>query len=123
MKITSISLLFSFLSLSAIVYTLNNLKKESMGIRSAIVWLLLWIAIGFFILFPSLLDSAMRLAQMENRMFFILIVAVFILFALVFNLSSKIDKLQRSLGKLVQEIAIMNYRMENKDETKEKAQK
>lgn len=120
MKITSISLLFSFISLLAISFILNSLRRESMGIRSAIVWLLLWSGIGFFILFPSLLNSVMRLAQMENRMFFILVLAVFILFALVFNLSSRIDKVQRTLAKLVQEMAIRNYKIESKDETKSK---
>ena len=116
MKLTTITIFFSFLSLLAILYTLNSLKKETMGIRSAIVWLLLWAGIGFFILFPSLLNSAMRLAQMESRMFFILIVSVFILFALLFNMNSKFDKAQRSLSKLAQEMAILNYKIESKDE-------
>ena len=94
-----------------------------MGIRSAIVWLLMWFGIGFFSLFPSLLNSIMRLAQMENRMFFILVLAVFLLFALVFNLSSRIDKMQTTLAKLIQEMAIMNYRMDGFNEKKSEEHK
>ena len=122
MKISSMTLFFSLLSLLAIWYTLNSLKKESMGIRSAVAWLLLWFGIGFFSLFPSLLNSVMRLSQMENRMFFILVLAVFILFALVFNLSSRIDRMQTTLARLVQEMAIMNYKVNGVNETKGKAQ-
>ena len=118
MKITSITLLIAFFSLAAIVYTLNNIKKDIMGIRSAAIWLLLWAAIGFFSLNPSLLNSIMKLAQMEDRMFFILIAAVFILFALLFNLSSRIDKMQRTSARLIQEIAILRHQVENIDETK-----
>jgi hypothetical protein len=114
MKITSITLIFTLLSVLAIFFTLKSLKKDLMGIRSALVWLFLWIGIGFFSLFPSLLNSMMYFAQMESRMFFILVIAVFILFALSFNLSSKMEKMQRTASKLVQEMAIIRKQIEDK---------
>ncbi len=112
MKITSITLIFTLLSVLAIFYTLKSLKKDLMGIRSALVWLFLWIGIGFFSLFPSRLNSIMHFAQMEVRMFFILVVAVFILFALNFNLNSKMEKMQRTSSRLVQELAIIKAQIE-----------
>ncbi len=110
MKITPVTLIFVFCSLIAIYYTIGRLKKDTIGIRSAVIWFLLWLFIGFFSLFPNLLNAVMRIAQMENRMFFILITAVFILFALAFNLSSRIDHLQRNISRLIQEIAILNQK-------------
>lgn len=118
MKITSITLFFTLFSVVAIIFTFKSLKKDTIGIRSALIWFLLWTGIGFFSLFPFLLDSIMHLTQMKNRMFFILISAVFILFAILFNLSSKLDKMQRDSARLVQEIAILQNRIERKDETK-----
>ena len=114
MKITSTTLLFTLFSVAAITYTFNSLKKDTIGIRSALIWILLCTGIGFFSLCPSLLNSIMRLAQMENRMFFILTSAVFILFALLFNMGSKMEKMQRTSARLVQEIAILQHRLEDK---------
>ncbi len=118
MKITPITLIFVFSSAIAVYYTIGRLKKDTIGIRSAVIWFLLWLFIGFFSLFPSLLDAVMRIAQMEDRMFFILITAVFILFALVFNLSSRIDHLQRNISRLIQEIAVLNSNNQEANLTK-----
>jgi hypothetical protein len=102
--------------------TIWRVKRETIGIRSATVWLIMWGGIGFFSLFPGLLNAAMRVAQMENRMFFILILSIFILFALSFGLSSRLEKMQRDLAKVIQELAMLNYKLENrnKDENREK---
>ncbi len=121
MKITSITLIFTLLSVLAIFLTLKSLKKDLMGIRSALVWLFLWIGIGFFSLFPSLLNSMMYFAQMESRMFFILVIAVFILFALNFNLSSKMEKMERNIARLIQEMAIKNYETEKESSSNKKS--
>lgn len=112
MKITTLTVLFLLLSCLAVWRIARNIKRESMGIRSALIWIVLWMSIGVFAVFPDLLNSAMRLAQMESRIFFILVLAVFILFALVFNLVSRMDTMQRNLSKVVQEIALINSEIE-----------
>ena len=112
MKITTLTVLFLLLSCLAIWRIVLNLKRESIGIRSALIWIVLWLSIGVFAIFPDLLNSAMRLAQMESRIFFILVMAVFILFALVFDLVSRMDTMQRNMSKLVQEIALINSKIE-----------
>ena len=123
MKITSITLFFACFSVSAISYIITRIKRDLIGIRSAVMWLLTWLCIGFFSLFPGLLNWIMKLAQMESRMFFIIIVAIFVLFAVVFSLGSRIDKIERNLGRLIQEVAILNYRIGDRDEPKDKSQK
>lgn len=115
MKITTITIIITIIALLSIWRTAGNLKREMIGIRSAIIWIVLWFGIGFFALFPGLLDRAMRIAQMEVRMFFILVLAVFILFALVFNLSSQLDKMSWNLAKLTREISLLNYKIETID--------
>ena len=113
MKITSITIFFALVACLSIWRILSNIKGERIGIRSGMVWVGLWLCIGFFALFPDLLDKLMVIAQMENRMFFLLVVAVFILFALLFNVVSRIDRMQRNISKIVREIAIINrYRNE-----------
>ncbi len=110
MKVTSITIFFALVSCISIWRILMNIKGDRIGIRSGMIWICLWLCIGLFALFPDLLDKLMVIAQMESRMFFLLVVAVFILFAVVFNLVSRIDTLQRNLSKIVQEMAIMKTR-------------
>lgn len=98
-----------------IIFILSKIKNETIGFRSALIWILLWLGIGFFSLFPGLLNWFTQLAQMEVRIFFILVIAVFILFALVFSLHTKIDRMQRNLEKLAQEIALINYKITKKE--------
>jgi len=112
MKTTLLSIIFSLVSLSAIVLVLYRIKNERIGIKSAVVWIIMWIGIGFFSLFPQLLNSAIRLVNMESRMFFILTISVFVLFSIVFNLSYRLDNLQRDISKIIQELAITNYQIE-----------
>ncbi len=123
MKITSATIFLTIFSLAAIIYTFKSIKNDTISIRSAVVWFFLWFIIGFFSLFPSLLDSIMLLAQMQNRMFFISLLAVFTLFALVFNINAKIENTQRMISKLAQEIAIINYKIEKNDRVTDKSQK
>lgn len=118
MKLTTASICLSLFSLIAIIYTLNSLRRDNLGIRSALVWLVLWTGIGFFSLFPYLLNYIMRIAQMEDRMIFILIMAVFILFALLFKLGTRMDKMQRTSARLVQEISILTHKTESKNDNK-----
>jgi hypothetical protein len=122
MKITTLTVLFFIVSCLALWRTVVNLKREAIGIRSALIWICLWLNIGVFSIFPNLLNTVMRMAQMETRIIFILVVAVFILLALIFNLVSRMDTMQRNMSKLVQEIALIDSKIEetSKEDKEEK---
>lgn len=122
MKITTLTILFFIVSCLALWRTVVNLKHEAIGIRSALIWIGLWLSIGVFSIFPNLLNSLMHIAQMETRIIFILVIAVFILLALIFNLVSRMDTMQRNMSKLVQEIALINSKIDetSKEEKEEK---
>jgi len=112
MKITVLSVLFLVVSCLAMWRIVLNFRREAIGFRSALIWVTLWLGIGVFSIIPGLLNSAMRIAQMESRITFILVIAVFVLFALVFNLASRVDTMHRDLSKLVQEIASLSATFE-----------
>lgn len=112
MKITTASILFALVALVQVVRIVLQVRQDRLGIRSGLIWVLMWGGVGIGSLFPSIMDLLMRFAMMENRMFFILIIAVFVLFALVFDLVSRIEKSERNIAKLVQEIALLRFRLE-----------
>jgi hypothetical protein len=113
MKITTITVIFFLTSMFAIWLSIRKFRKETMSIRSAVVWISMWTAIGVCSIFPSILDFFMSLGQMGNRMFFILLMAVFFLLLLIFDLSSKLEKVQRDSTLLVQELTILRYKLDN----------
>ncbi len=112
MKITTLTIFFTLIACISIWRIFVNIKGERIGMRSGIVWIGLWLCIGFFALFPNFLDKVMLISQMESRMFFLLVVSVFILFALVFNLVSRMDTIQRDISQVVREIALINNRID-----------
>ncbi len=118
MKITPVTLFLVFFSVSMILLVLSRIKKDAIGLRSALVWILIMAGIGVFSLFPGLLDWAIRFSRMKERMIFVLLTAVFILLAFIFNLSTRHDRMQRDLSKIIQELALINYRLEKKEKKK-----
>lgn len=106
-------LLFAF---GAILLTFCRFAQSRVGFRSTLLWLLLWTAVGFFGLFPHLLDYLMHPLMMQNRTFFLLMGAILILFAMLFRLDSERAALSRKVNRLAQELAIFRYQQERSRE-------
>lgn len=113
MKITIAGLLIASLSLVLLCITIRGIQKDRLGIRSGLIWIILWSLIGFFSVFPEFLDTAVYIVQMKKRLIFIMFIAILILLALLFNQTNKIDYLQRNMIKLAREIAVIGYKVEN----------
>ena len=111
MKITTMTIIISIFSFIQIIRIFLKMKDDKISIRSALVWVFIWIAIGLSSIFPSVMDYFMQAAQMLDRMIFVLLLSVFILFALLFNLVSKIEKLQRDNAKITRELAILKFNL------------
>ena len=91
------------------VNTLRMFKRDRLTARLLLMWLAVWFSIGFFALFPSLLDRLMRLAQMGDRPFFLTTGAIVLLYILMFYISSAVSRMNAKIGKLAQQIAIMKH--------------
>ena len=89
-------------------------KNEKTTIKNAIFWTLLWIIVGIGILVPNSIDLAMKIFRMENRLFFISIFGILFLLIIVYSLSISQKKTERIMAKLVQEMAILNYKLDKK---------
>jgi hypothetical protein len=113
LKITIAGIIICSLSLLLLFISIRSIQKDRLGIRSGLIWIMLWFSIGFFSIFPEFLNNAMQIVQMKNRFIFIMFIAILILLALLFNLTNRIDFLQRNLIKLAREIAVINYKVEN----------
>jgi hypothetical protein len=110
MKLTIITLLIAVISVLEIARTLRRTRQDQLGVRPAVIWMGLWVGIGFFALFPNLLQTAVNLAQMEDRPFFITVVGLLVLFTLVFDQVTKTEKLRRDIVRLAQDNALLRAR-------------
>ncbi len=106
----------AFIIVGASVYGITKIissyRKDDISTRIMFLWILLWSGIGVFALFPSMLDSIMKLVNMGDRLFFLTTWAILILFVIVFYITSNISKSNRKISKLTQEIALLKYQQE-----------
>ena len=116
MKITIIGVLVALAGFFAILKIILDLKKENIGYRSGLIWMTIWGGVCVVGIFPDFLNYAMEITQLHHRTFFAIILAVFVLYALIFNQAFKMDSMSRDIRKLVREIALLNYKLEEQDQ-------
>jgi hypothetical protein len=98
--------------LVAIFRTITLFRRDVLTVRLLLLWISIWISIGFFALFPSLLDFIRRYVNMGDRPFFITTGAIMVLFVFMFYMSSAISSGKREIVKLSREIALLHYKIE-----------
>jgi len=102
--------LILILSLFAILRTIKLFRRDVLTIRLLLLWISIWISIGFFALFPSLLDFLRQYINMGDRPFFITTGAIIVLFVFIFYISSTVSSAKKQIVKLTREIAVLNYK-------------
>jgi len=120
MKITSFTIIICIFASVGLVTALRRVARDGMALRSSLVWIIAWLSLAVFSIFPDLLNEIVAAAGMENRVYFVLVIAVLALLALTFNLTSRIDRMHRNIGLAIRELAITNYRIDNLEREKER---
>jgi hypothetical protein len=112
MKITAFTVIICIFAIVSLVRLLQHAARDGIALRSALIWITTWTSLAVFSIFPDLLDELVAAAGMENRLLFVLIIAVMALTAIVFHLSSRMDRMNRDIGLVIRELAIANYRVD-----------
>jgi len=107
---------FKYLILALVSLTLFRLlyllRKERVTLLPTLFWGVLWGVIGFFTIFTRWADTLMNSLMMENRMEFILIGGLLLLYVIVYNFSLALKQIEQKLSKLVQAMALLEYELE-----------
>ena len=109
------AIIIAISALLAIFLTIRIFRKNRLSTRFFLIWLFIWFSIGFFALFPSVLDKLMKLANMGNRLFFLTSGAILILYIMIFYLTSTLSRMNRKISRLTIEIALINFNLEKKE--------
>ena len=103
-----------FLGVAILLYfvlLINMLRKESIILKYAILWLISGVLFVLFLLFPEIVFSASRLIGVSNP-----VNAVFLLFAgfalmMLLSISSIISQDNGKVRKLTQQVALLEQRI------------
>lgn len=108
-----INYVVAIFSIFIIAVAVRLFRRNRLATRIFLMWVAIWLAIGFFALFPSFLDKLMQLVVMENRQFFLTTSAIVLLYVLMFYITSTVSRTDRKMSKLTREIAILNFKLKN----------
>ncbi len=112
MKLTLFTLLLLVLSVIQIVLMLRNASRGTIGLRSALVIVCIWAAVGVVAVFPDLLNVLSAMAGLENRLFFAILIAIVLILQLTFRMMARMERMQRALDRLTQEAAVISFTQE-----------
>lgn len=110
-------IVFSFVAFIAIIYLYQRVYSKKSP-ASYILWGLIWLFIILFAFAPELSNPIGRFFGISRGLDFLVIVAIILIFYLIFKLYMKIDKLQQDMTKIVREIALNNEITEKSDDDK-----
>ncbi len=111
MLISPLSLAIFAAALAGIWIVARQVGQDRIGLMAALIWLLLWLAIGVGTVCPVFLDMLLPLVELKERVFFGFIIALVALFALTFGLTTQLERVRRNQARIVRELALTNFRL------------
>ena len=105
---------FIVAALAAIIYIIYSIRKNKLSVAGSFIWILFCIALLFLSIFPYSIDKIAPSIGISYAPVLLLLIALLILFMLVFQQSKKIEELQRKVTDLAQELSIVKSKKEKK---------
>jgi hypothetical protein len=110
-----IQFILSALLLAALVVTLKRSRQGAIGRWSALLWSLLWIGAAVAILRPEVTSGFAAFVGVGRGVDVVTYFSIVFLFALVFKVFLRIEKLERDITALVREIGLEKKRGERRE--------
>lgn len=87
-------------------------RRQKLGRGDMLLWGLFGAIVAILSVVPGFADAAARLLLLENRLFAVLVVAVAVLFLLLFRQRSHLSSVEKRFGDLVRNLAIRDFERE-----------
>ena len=98
--------------------TFRRFEQGRLGLQLLALTTVIWVAIGVTVLYPNVIDGVAAAAGFQHRIFFALAVAFVFLLQSNFRLDAELDYHSRLNDRHTQEIALLNYKLEEMNHTK-----
>jgi hypothetical protein len=110
-----IQYILSALLVAALAITVKRARQGAIGRWSAALWSLLWVAAAAAILRPEATSMLASLVGVGRGVDVVTYFSIIFLFALLFRVFLRIEKLERDITRLVREIGLEKRRGERRD--------
>lgn len=113
---TNLQIEMTIAALILLIIIIICLKKNTMSVKSSIAWLLLPIVFAFIAIFPEPITALATWLGFETLANFIFVIVIALLIILCFFLTITISRQQTTITKLIQDVSILKYKINHKNE-------
>ena len=103
----------------AIVFTIILIKKERLGLRIAMPWLVVFILIIIFAAIPSLMDWLSGLIGIYAPVNMVLFLAGIFLMIIIYSLTMSVFSDKKKIRDLIQKVAYLEEQINKKNESEQ----
>lgn len=114
MDIYIIGILASILGLLVTI-----IYREKMRFKQLLFWIILWLSMAFFSIFPNGIDFLKNLFSVGYRAYFVFTFCIIGLLLINFYVFTQISKIHDQIAALAQEFALLRYEIESKEDSHE----
>jgi len=113
MNVYLLSMAFCLVFLSVAIELIRRRKLQE---RYALLWLALGIPMAGFSLFPHLLESISGLLHISYAPSLLFLIGILFSLAFIMHITTVISRLQQKVTRLVQEVALLQMRLQDEGE-------
>lgn len=102
------------LILVSLVILLKTIKTKKISMKYGLFWTIMYFVLAFLIIFPNIIERLSTFLGFKEAPNMLFLIAIFLLFYIVFNIYANISKLNENNKVVIQELAIFEYERKNK---------
>ena len=92
---------------------LQQVRKQKLGLRYALLWILLSVSILVMGCFPQLITVVSRLCGIQTPVNMLFFIGICFLLVIIFSLSTALSRNSEKLKRLTQEMGLLEERLRN----------
>lgn len=112
-----IQYLLVFLVLLIIYRIVIRWKQGLLGIRDSVFWIGFWVVVGVIVVLPEVTSFFANLVGVGRGADLIVYLSIVLIFYIIFQITIKIEKMERNITKIVREVAVKGEITNDKQQT------
>jgi len=95
-------------------------RQGLFGTRDFIFWLAFWVVVGIIVILPEVTSFLAELVGVGRGADLVVYFSIVLIFYIIFQITVKIEKIERNIAKIVRAVALDQENKETKDSASEK---
>lgn len=111
----NLKIFLTFLLLVGIISIYKTIKKKKLSMKFGMFWTIIFCFMLVLIIFPNIIEKLSQLLGFKEAPNMLFLIAIFILFYIIFVIYTTITKLSEANKSLIQELSILKKEIENRE--------